>query len=151
MKTTTILLLSLALLPLAARPLLAAGAETVSIKAYDTMKFSVTMIEAKPGEKVTVELQNAGSQPKKSMGHNWILLKAGSSASDYANAAIQASAQDYQPSSLASEVLASIHLLGPKESAKTTFTAPTVPGSYPFLCSFPAHYQSGMHGKLIVK
>ncbi|MCC6414926.1 MAG: azurin, partial [Opitutaceae bacterium] len=24
-------------------------------------------------------------------------------------------------------------------------------GEYPFLCSFPAHYQVGMHGKIIVK
>lgn len=151
MKTKTILLLSLILLPIAARPLLAAGAKTVSIKAYDTMKFSVTKIEAKPGEKVTVELTNEGSLPKETMGHNWILLKAGSSAAAYANAAMKARAQDYQPPSLASEVLASIHLLGPKESAKTTFTAPSAPGSYPFLCSFPAHYQSGMRGKLIVK
>ena len=120
MKTKTILLLSLILLPIAARPLLAAGAKTVSIKAYDTMKFSVTKIEAKPGEKVTVELQNAGSQPKKTMGPNWILLKAGSSARDYATAAIQASPPDYQPSSLRRGVLASIPLTRPTETADAT-------------------------------
>ena len=151
MKTKTILLLSLILLPITARSLLAAGAKTVTITAYDTMKFSVTKIEVKPGEKVTVELQNAGSQPKITMGHNWIILKAGSNPLSYANAAMKAQGQDYQPSSLAGEVLAAIHLLGPKESASTTFTAPTAPGSYPFLCSFPAHYQSGMRGTLIVK
>jgi uncharacterized cupredoxin-like copper-binding protein len=31
-----------------------------------------------------------------------------------------------------------------------TFTAPTTPGRYEFVCSFPGHYQVGMRGVLIV-
>src|SRR5664279_4753873 len=55
------------------------GAEPkrVSISGYDTMKYSVTSIEASPGQQVIVELKNEGSLPKDAMGHNWILLKAG--------------------------------------------------------------------------
>ena len=115
------------------------------------MKYSVTKIEAKPGQKVVVELTNEGNLPKVAMGHNWILLKAGSDPLAYATAGMKAKAENYQPQSLAHEVLTSISLLGPKESGRTSFTAPSNPGSYPFLCSFPAHYQTGMRGVLIVK
>ena len=144
-------LLALALLLPASLCLQAAGTVEVTISAFDTMKYSVSKIEAKPGQKVTVELKNEGNLPKATMGHNWILLKAGSDLKAYSTAAIKARGQDYEPPALANEVLASIRLLGPKESGKTSFTAPSAPGSYPFLCSFPAHLQSGMRGVLIVK
>lgn len=125
--------------------------KTISIGAFDTMKFSVNKIEAAPGQKITIELKNAGTLPKEAMGHNWILLKAGSDARAYANQAVKAAAQDYQPPALAAEVVASIKLLGPSETGSVTFKAPMAPGSYPFLCSFPAHYQSGMKGVLVIK
>ena len=144
-------LLTLALIFSASICLQAADTVAVTISAFDTMKYSVSKIEAKPGQKVTVELKNEGSLPKATMGHNWILLKAGSDAKAYSTAAIKAREQDYQPPSLANQVLASIRMLGPKESSKTSFTAPSAPGTYPFLCSFPAHMQSGMKGALIVK
>lgn len=123
----------------------------VSISAFDTMKFSVTKIQAAPNQKITVELKNEGNLPKETMGHNWILLKAGSDPVAYATAAIKARAQDYQPASLAGEVIAATRLIGPKETARVSFTAPSAPGSYPFLCSFPGHCQAGMKGVLIVK
>ncbi|MBI5766279.1 MAG: hypothetical protein HZA93_00675 [Verrucomicrobia bacterium] len=49
------------------------------------------------------------------------------------------------------KVLATIGLLGPNETGEASFTAPTEPGEYPFLCSFPAHCQIGMKGVLVVK
>lgn len=134
-------------IPLAAAP----AGKTVVISAYDTMKFNVTKIEASPGQKVTVELKNEGTLPKEAMGHNWILLTAGANAGAYVSAAIHAKAEDFQPSSLSREVIASIPLLGPKTNGKVTFTAPKVPGNYTYLCSFPAHYQAGMRGVLVVK
>ena len=149
--TTKLALLTLTLLPLLCLEATAADSVAVTITSYDTMKYSLTKIQAKPGQTVVVELKNEGSLPKETMGHNWILLKAGSDPLAYSKAAIKARAQDYQPPSLANEVLASIRLLGPKETGKTSFTAPSVPGNYPFLCSFPAHAQSGMKGVLTVK
>ena len=47
--------------------------------------------------------------------------------------------------------VAHIDLLGPRKSGEADFKAPTVPGDYPFLCTFPAHYQTGMKGTLTVK
>jgi uncharacterized cupredoxin-like copper-binding protein len=48
-------------------------------------------------------------------------------------------------------VIAKIDVLGPRKSGEIEFTAPTAPGDYPFLCTFPAHYISGMKGVLTVK
>ena len=129
----------------------ATGIKTVVISAFDTMKYSVNTIEAHPGEKITVELKNEGNMPKEAMGHNWVLLKAGVDPQAYVNAAVAAKAQDYQPTSMADKVIASIKTLGPKENGSVTFTAPAAPGKYAYLCSFPAHCQVGMKGVLVVK
>jgi azurin len=153
MKTKRTLLTSCLFAALAFSGLNAAGggAKMVVISAFDTMKYSVNTIEAHPGEKITVELKNEGNMPKEAMGHNWILLKAGVDPQAYANSALTAKAQDYQPSSMADKVIASIKLLGPKETGSVTFAAPSVPGKYAYVCSFPAHCQVGMKGFLVVK
>jgi azurin len=151
MKRKTILLSSLLALGLALTVNAAEPVKRVTISGYDTMKFSVTSIEAKPGQQIIVELKNEGSMPKDAMGHNWILLKAGIDPVAYANAAANAKAENYQPKALANQVIASIGLLGPKERGQTSFTAPKEPGTYHFICSFPAHTQAGMKGVLVVK
>ena len=123
----------------------------IVITANDSMKFNMTKIEAHPGQVIHVKLQNQGTLPKEAMGHNWILLKAGRDAAGYTTAASTAAKESYQPASHADDVIAFIPLLGPKESGEVTFTAPTEPGHYVYLCSFPAHFQVGMKGELIVK
>jgi azurin len=128
-----------------------AGPRVIEISAGDTMKFSVTAIEAKPGEELKVVLTNNGTLPKEVMGHNWILLKAGSDAAAFDAAASTAKDTGYIPSSLKDEIIAHIDQLGPHQSGEVEFSAPSAPGEYPFLCSFPAHYQVGMHGILTVK
>jgi azurin len=127
------------------------SAGTVTIQGFDTMKFDVTKINASPGEKLTVTLVNAGNIPKEAMGHNWILLKAGVDPVAYANAAITAVKEQYQPKAQADKVIASIPMLGPKEKASVTFNAPDKPGTYAYICSFPAHCLAGMRGVLVVK
>ena len=125
--------------------------KTVVITANDNMKFSVTRIEARPGQRIHIVLKNEGTLPKEVMAHNWVLLKIGENTTAYATAALSAKGQDYQPPSLAGEVLAAIPLIGARKTGEVTFAAPTEPGSYPFLCSFPAHCQVGMRGELVVK
>jgi azurin len=129
----------------------AADSMSVNISCYDTMKYSVTEIDAHPGESITVNLKNAGSLPKAAMAHNFVLLNAGTDPNAYSRLAVNAKDSDYQPKSLAGRVIASTKMLGPQESASVTFKAPSAPGSYPYLCSFPAHCGAGMHGVLIVK
>ena len=124
---------------------------TVEITANDTMKFNLTRIEAKAGQEIKVILTNIGSMPKAAMGHNWVLLAKGADVKAFVNAAVTAAATDYVPASQADKVIAHTKLLGPKQSDEITFKAPTEPGEYEFICSFPAHFLSGMKGVLVVK
>ena len=124
----------------------------VSISTNDSMKFSVTEITAKPGEKLSVTLINEGTTPKFSMGHNWVLLAAGTNPEAFVVAASEAVTTDYLPGGAhKASILAATKLLGPKERDTATFTAPTTPGRYEFVCSFPGHFQVGMRGVLIVQ
>jgi azurin len=124
---------------------------SIEITGNDTMKFSVTEITAKPGEKLTVTLVNAGTTPKFSMGHNWVLVAPMPDIQPFLVAAAEAVTSDYVPVTTQKEhVLAATKLLGPNERDTVTFTAPATPGRYEFLCSFPGHYQVGMRGVLIV-
>lgn len=123
----------------------------IEISANDTMKFSVTEIPAKPGEKLSVTLVNDGSTPKFSMGHNWVLVTSGIDIQQFLVAAAESVTTDYVPGGGQNgSILAATKLLGPKERDTVTFTAPVKPGRYEFLCSFPGHYQVGMRGVLIV-
>ena len=128
-----------------------AGARTIEITAGDNMKFNVQTIEAKPGEQLKVVLRNIGTQPKEVMGHNWVLLKKGADAAAFNAAAVTAKATDYIPPALKDQIVAHTAMLGPRKSDEITFTVPSEVGDYPFLCSFPAHYQVGMKGVLTVK
>ncbi|AMY08803.1 Azurin precursor [Luteitalea pratensis] len=124
----------------------------IEITGNDTMKFSVTEIVAKPGEKLSVTLVNIGTTPKFSMGHNWLLLASGVDIQPFLVASAEAVTTDYVPRATnGGKILAATKLLGPKERDTVTFTAPTTPGRYEFLCSFPGHYQVGMRGVLIVQ
>ena len=44
-----------------------------------------------------------------------------------------------------------IALAGGGETVEVTFRAPTAPGTYTFLCSFPGHFAAGMRGTLVIK
>ena len=141
------------LLGLAALPVLRAAdaVKTIVITANDNMKFSVTHIEATPGEKLQVELRNDGTMPKSGMAHNWVLLRANADQNAFAMAAIGARDADYIPKALAAEVIAKTPLIGPKEVADITFTCPLKPGKYPYICSCNGHSLAGMRGVLEVK
>ena len=136
--------------PAAAAPAAPAVA-VIELTANDSMKFSQTSFEVKAGQEVKLTFTNMGTMPKQAMGHNVVILKKGVDAKAFANAAIAAAATEYIPAELADQILAHTKLLGPKQSDEITFKAPTEPGEYVFLCSFPAHYLTGMHGVIIVK
>jgi len=123
----------------------------IEIVGNDTMKFSVTEIAAKPGEKLSITLVNLGTTPKFSMGHNWVLVLPMPDVQPFLTAAAEAVVTDYVPQGTHKDrILAATKLLGPNERDTVTFTAPTAPGRYDFFCTFPGHYQVGMRGVLIV-
>ncbi|MBI2497670.1 MAG: multicopper oxidase domain-containing protein [Opitutae bacterium] len=128
-----------------------AAAGPVEFTANDSMKFNLTRFEVKAGQEVTVSLTNMGNLPKAAMAHNWVLLKKGVDPKAFVDAAITAAATDYIPPALADQVIAHTKMLGPKQTDEIKFTAPTDPGEYVFVCSFPAHFVAGMTGVMVVK
>jgi azurin len=135
----------------AAAAVSAKAIKTVTITATEQMKWDVTTIQAKPGEEIHVVLKATGSMPKVAMAHNFVLLKAGVNAQDVANAAMTARETDFIPESMKDKVIAHTGLAGGGESTEVTFKAPTKPGTYPYLCTFPGHFAVGMKGELVVK
>lgn len=124
---------------------------TLELTANDAMKFSVTRFEVTAGQDVKLILTNMGTMPKVAMGHNLVILKKGTDVKAFADAAVAAAATEYIPASKADQIVAHTKLLGPKQTDEITFKAPTEPGEYPFICSFPAHFLSGMKGVIVVK
>jgi azurin len=134
----------------AAKPA-AGGARLVEISGGDDMKFSVTTIDAKPGETLRIRLVSKSTLPKIAMAHNVVVLKLGAKQIDFANAAALARATDFIPPDMKDQVLAATTLAGAGETVETTVKMPSAPGSYPFICSFPGHFAAGMRGNIVVK
>jgi azurin len=111
----------------------------------ETMAYDQTAFTVKTGQKVHVVLTNHATS--QAMKHNWVLVNPGKEA-DVATAGMTAGEKaNYVPAGDAN-VLAHTPLSQPGGQVEVTFTAPA-PGTYPFICTFPAHYQT-MHGTLTV-
>lgn len=133
-----------------ARPAPTEG-RAIEVTGNDAMKFAPTMIRATPGEALAVTFKNIGTMPKAAMGHNWVLLAANVSVDTFAADSARAAKNEYLPTVKPQRMLAATKLLGPGESDTVLFYAPTKPGRYVFICSFPGHPQSGMKGELVVE
>ena len=119
----------------------------VRLEATDTMQYNAKRIEVE-GTKVKLELKHVGKMDKKMMGHNVVILKAGTDAMKWSAKAISAAATEYIPA-YDPDMIAHSKLVGGGESDTIEFEVPG-PGEYPFVCSFPGH--SGMmKGVLVVK
>ncbi|MDQ3349875.1 MAG: plastocyanin/azurin family copper-binding protein, partial [Acidobacteriota bacterium] len=128
-----------------------AAGRTIEITGGDDMKFSVTSIQAKPGEMLHVVLKTVGKIPKVAMAHNFVALKLGVDAAKFSQDAMTARDTEYVPASRKADILAATALAGPGETVEVTFKAPAKAGTYPYVCSFPGHFAAGMRGDLIVK
>ncbi len=123
----------------------------VEITGNDTMKYDVMAIEAKPGQKVTVTLKNAGTMPKMSMGHNFVLLMQDQDPAKFVESSQTSMGTDFIGPDVKNKVFAHTKLLGPGESDTISFAAPRKPGAYTYICSFPGHFAIGMKGILTVQ
>jgi azurin len=137
--------------PAAAAPAAAKGVRTVEIVGTEDMKFSMATIAAKPGEQLRIRLVVKGSMPKIAMAHNFVVLNKGANVVDFATAAMNARATDFIPAEKKADILAHTTLAGAGETVEVIFKVPAAAGEYPFLCSFPGHFQAGMKGSLAVK
>ncbi|WP_417446253.1 azurin [Kangiella sp.] len=123
-------------------------AKDVVVNSDDAMKFDVSEIKVKAGEEVKLTLNHTGKLAKDVMGHNFVVLATGTDVQAFANAAIQAKANDYIPEG-DDRVLAHTKVIGGGESDTITFTLKEK-GTYEFICSFPGH-SFMMKGAIIVE
>lgn len=120
----------------------------LALAGNDLMKFDKNEFSVKAGQEVTLTLRHIGKIGKKVMGHNFVLLKEGTSVPEFsAKAAAAGEANDWIANE--DQIIAHTKMIGGGETTKITFTAPEQ-GTYDFICSFPGH--SGlMKGKFIVE
>jgi azurin len=121
----------------------------IALSGSDQMQYSLSEIKVKAGRSVELTLTHSGKMPAAVMGHNFVLLHAGTDAAAFAREAMSAAATSYIPAAMQDAVLASTVVIGGGETTSVTFVAPA-PGTYDYLCSFPGH-ASIMKGKLIVE
>ena len=103
------------------------------------MKFTIDEFTVKAGQKVILNFENPDF-----MQHNFVLIKPGSM--NKVGAAADALARDpdgaqkqYVPR--IPEVLYFTKLLTPDDEVTLEFTAPSQPGDYPYVCTFPGHWR----------
>lgn len=133
-----------------APPAAAVPDKSITVTANDDMKYDTAKIDAKPGQKLRITLQNTGTAPKFSMGHNLTVLNKGTNVNKFIEAGAEHAAESYIDPAMKGNIIATTKLLGPGESDTITFKAPMVPADYDFVCTFPGHAAVGMKGKLVV-
>lgn len=126
----------------------AAAGESLVVRAAPGLQFAPKELWAKAGSKVRLVLENPDL-----MTHNFVLVDAG--AGDEVGALADRMASDpdgmakgYVPQS--PKILMATPLVNPRAKHEVVFVAPTKPGRYPYLCTFPGHWRL-MRGVLIVE
>jgi azurin len=102
----------------------------------------------KSGTKVRLIFENPDL-----MLHNLLILAPGSAdevgaLADQMATKANSLSQGYIPAS--KKVLYATPLVQPRQKAELRFVAPTEPGRYPYLCTFPGHWRM-MRGVLVVE
>ena len=103
------------------------------------LKFDLTELTVAPGQLVEIVYTNPDA-----MQHNFVLGAAGSldalgAAADTLSQSPSGLAQQYVPD--IPQVLFSTKLVEPGQTVTFQFRAPSDPGRYPYLCTFPAHWR----------
>jgi azurin len=121
----------------------------IVISGDDMMKFDLSEIKVKAGQKVKITLRHKGKMDVNVMGHNLVILKKGVDIADFGAKAATARDTKYIPAGSENDIIAHTDLIGGGQTSSVEFDAPEV-GTYDFLCSFPGHYAL-MKGKFIVE
>ena len=113
------------------------------------MTYSVSSITAKPGEAIRITLNNTGD-----VLHNVVLIRPGSV--DVVGAQVEAMAKvpnaeerSYLPPT--PDILFWMKLVEIGKTGTLEFYAPNQPGNYPYLCTFPGHWQTMQGGLPVVR
>jgi azurin len=119
--------------------------QTITIGTKPGLKFNIKNIQVKAGSKIKLTFNNNDD-----MLHNLLIVKPGTVDKVGLKAfemGLDAEKNGYVPT--LDEVIAHTWILQPESSETIYFTAPSQPGKYTFVCTFPGHY-SLMQGILNV-
>jgi len=113
----------------------------------ERMAYDKEALVVKAGKRIEFILENSDLMP-----HNLVITQPGAMeeigmAAEGAAARPEFQARQFVPQS--DKVLAASRLLQPRESQRLSFTAPTRPGVYPYVCTYPGHWRR-MYGSLYV-
>jgi uncharacterized cupredoxin-like copper-binding protein len=128
------------------------GAEvlTIELNVGDNMRYTPSVIQAHPGQRVRIVLKGVGKLA--ALGHNFVLLKKGTAPKVFVDKAGRTTEETGSiPPAMNDQAIVASALVKPGESAEVTFEAPAEVGEYAFVCSFPGHLGLGMKGQLVVK
>lgn len=114
-------------------------------------EYLLKSVTVKAGQKVKVVMHNNTSLPANAMSHNFVLLTMNADATQVANKSAQAKDNDYVAASEKDQIIAHTEMVAGGKTSSVTFTAPEKKGDYTFICTFPGHYQAGMHATLKVE
>lgn len=124
-------------------------AKKIKIQTILGLKYNIKEIRVKAGESVALELKNMDAMP-----HNLVIVKPGK-AKEVGEAAFgmmndpNALKKSYVPDDK-SNVIAYTSVVDPKLLHISYFIAPKEKGEYPYICTFPGHWQV-MQGIMIVE
>lgn len=113
----------------------------------EEMRYDIPYFAVEAGRPVQVVLINDDLMP-----HNLVITKPGA-LKEVAEEGLAAGPNDgldgkqYVPKS--DKVLYATNMIATLESERLTFTAPTEPGEYPYVCTFPRHWMR-MYGVMVV-
>jgi putative heme-binding domain-containing protein len=124
------------------------GARLIDVAAGKNLSFTPNLLKARAGEPLKLVFTNPDEVP-----HNWVLVRPETlpHVGDLSNKLIadpQAVLRHYVPPS--DDVLVYSDIVPPLQSFEIYFNAPSAPGQYPFLCTFPGHWMV-MNGQLVVE
>ena len=111
----------------------------------EKMMYDVTQLAVKPGKKIKLTFANPDFMP-----HNILLVKPGK-ADAIGEKAMALGAKGFEVGFVpeSPDILWASKLVDHGKEQVIEFTAPTTPGAYPYICSFPGHHLI-MRGTLIV-
>lgn len=114
--------------------------QVIKIKSIkEAMKFDVKEFTVIAGKPVELVFENPDA-----MQHNLVIIKPKSTeivgnAADKMITQKDAAEKNYVPN--LPQIVAYTPLVNPDQTYRLTFTAPTEPGNYPYLCTFPGHWR----------
>jgi len=120
----------------------------IRIETASGMQFATKRFTVKAGERISLTLANPDTMP-----HNIAILKPGTMAKvgdgvNHMAALPDGASKRYIPDG--DDVLFFTDITDPGQSFTIRFNAPTAPGEYPYICTFPGHWLI-MNGVMVVE